>query len=260
MSINFQVTPYGNKTTILEDNKYCLYGDPIEGNAPGKTPKLFFSLRGNYPHIRIKLNNGKQKEEGNVDLPLDLITMMSIVECLNQVANTRDPHTHVVGVKKAWWDKTNNRPGEPFIAAFIYIGRDNDGECFIGVQRGKSKESKDYLKMKFHFTPAEFHPILDAQTQQPLAKPQTSTIMARAWVRLLTQLLPMINANVWDYNITNEGKFALKQAGGNTGNQNGGYTQRSSAPAPAAEPGYGEMKAQQSEPKPEPSFDEDFPW
>lgn len=271
MSITFQKTPFDQKVTILDDQKYCLFGDPVDGTLPGKQPKLFFSIRGNYPHIRIFLNNGKQGNEGKIDLALDLLAYMCLIQQLEEVALSPTPVTHCVAVKQVRFDKETKKRSEPYVGAIIAVGRNTDGEVFLGVQRGKSPESKNYLRMRFHFAPPDFHPLMD-EKGEVLSRSKVSTIVARAWVRLLTQVIPLVNTHVWDYATTNEGSWAIKkkaEEGNGGGNYQGGYKQRNNGSynngnngggynnPPRNEGGY---NSQPSEPAADKSFDDDLPW
>lgn len=257
--INFQTTPFNQKVTILDDAKMSLTADPIEGNKPGRAPKLNFSLRGNYPHIRIRLNNGKTKEEGNIDLAIDLLTFMGITVALEDACRSQQPMTKTFAVKRQGFDRNTKRPTEPYIAALVIVGKDRDGYEFIGIQRGQNANSKNYLTLKFKFLPAEFHPVIDQATGQSLSGPEVSNLIARGYTKLLQSLVPLINANVWDYSTTQEGKWAIKNAGNNQQNTTG-YTpqynnQSSQASAPAAAPQTQSQSSSNDNP-----FDDDIPW
>lgn len=221
MSITLQQTPFNQKVTILNDSKYSLEGDPIEGSKPGRPPRLFFEVHGNYPRIRIRLNNCVQGEQGRLDLALDLIALTSIIEMIEAASKSANPVSYAMEVKKRGFDRQTNKPTEPYTQALIVIGRNTDGRVFFGVQRG-NKNSKNYLKLNFHFLPPEFHPVIDLQTGQPLAASSVSTLIAKAWVRLLTNLVMLINANTWQYSETWEGKQAAKNGGNNGGQNNSG--------------------------------------
>lgn len=222
MSIQFQQTPFNQKVTLLNDNKYALIGDPIEGNQPGKAPKLNFEVRGNYPHIRIKLNNGQKGKDGQIDLALDLLALSSIIVAIEDAVRSREPMSQFIAVKRRGFDRSTNKPTEPYIYALIVVGRDTDGEVFFGVQIG-NKNSKNHQVLKFHFTPPDYHPIVDGQSGELIDTSRLSSIMARAWAKLLENLVPLINANVWDYNTTSEGKWANERAQKEGGNNQGGY-------------------------------------
>lgn len=226
MAINFQKTPFNQNVTILDDNKHCLYGDPIEGNQPGRSPKLFFSLKGNYPHLRIKLNNGQTGKDGNLDLAMDMPSMMALIVALEDATRAKEAMSTCIEVRRQGFDRQTNRPTEPYVYAYVIVGKDRDGCEFIGIQRGK-KDSKGYLALKFQFTAPDFHGIIDMATGQAVSRPRLSNIMARAWIKILSQWLPLIEANIWDYNITQEGKFAIKRAAengvGDNQSRNNGY-------------------------------------
>lgn len=278
MSIAFQNTPFNQKVTIMDDQKYCLFGDPIEGTLPGKMPKLFFSIRGNYPHIRIFLNNGKSGNDGKIDLALDLLAYMCLVQQLEEVAKATQPVTQCIAIKQTRFDKETKKRSEPYIGAILAVGKNADGEVFLGVQRGKSPESKNYLRMLFHFAPPDFHPLLDADGNV-LPRSRVSVIVAKAWVRLLTELIPLINVHVWDYATTPEGSWAIKrqaEQGGGNNNNGGGYTSRQNNGGGYNNNNSGGYNNRQennsysnnnsggysapAEPAAEKSFDDDLPW
>lgn len=236
MTIQQQETPFKQKVTILNDSKYSLEGDPIEGTKPGRPPRLFFEVHGNYPRIRIRLNNGQQGEQGRIDLALDLVALSAIIEMIDQAAKSQQPMSNAIEVKKRGFDRQANKPTEPYTQALIVIGRSQEGNVFFGVQRG-NKNSKNYLKLNFHFTPPEFHPVINLQTGQPAERSVVSTLIARAWVRLLSELMFLINAHIWNYNDTWEGKQAAKNGDNNNGSN--GYTSYNRNPAPDNNGGYG---------------------
>ena len=221
MAIQQFETPFKQKVTILNDSKYALEGDPIEGTKPGRPPKLNFEVHGNYPRIRIRLNNGQQGEAGRIDLALDLVALSAIIEMIDQAAKSQQPMSNAIEVKKRGFDRQTNKPTEPYTQALIVIGRSQEGNVFFGVQRG-NKNSKNYLKLNFHFAPPEFHPVINLQTGQPAERSVVSTLIARAWVRILSELMFIVNANLWNYNETWEAKQAAKNGDNNNGSN--GYS------------------------------------
>lgn len=256
MSIQIQKTPYNQSVTILNDNKYTLTGDPIEGNKPGRTPRLGFNMRGSYPEIVIRLNNGKTGEEGRISLPIDLIAFNQFIVMLEDAIKSTSPIANIMHVKKAGFDAAARKPIEPYVYAAIVVGRDTDNCVFVSVVRGKPG-SKNHLKLKFHFIEPEFHPLVDASTGERLPRDKVSTMVARAYKKTLEQLLPMVNAHLWDYTRTIEGKMAAKNAGnGNNGN-NGGYNNQQSNSGYSTNNSGGSYNAP-AEPQ-QASFD-DIPW
>lgn len=259
-----QTTPFNQKVTILNDNKLRLTGEPLEGNEPNRLPWMCFSLVQNYPYIKVNLNNGKQKEEGKFDLALDQVAFQAIISALEDAVRSKEPTMVTIGVKRRGFDRTTNRPSEPYLYATVTVGKDADGCEFIGIQRGK-KESKNYVSLKFSFTDPEYHPVIETATGQPASRSRVSNLIARGFIRLLNQYMSVLNVLTWKYENTGEGKFALKQQeknGGNQGNQGGykpQYNQNNSG-------GYNGgnnssySSSSESDNQANKSFDENLPW
>lgn len=216
MTIQYQQSAFGAKQTILNDDKFRLYGNPIEGNQNGRVPTLYVDTKNNNPRIMVRLNNGKQGEEGKLELNLDLPTLSALLVMMEDAIRSKQPIVQRVEVKKTGWDRQANKPRDPYTYASIFIGKDADGLEFIGVQHKQ-------LKLTFHFTEAEFHPFIDTSTGQPATRQYVSNILARAWVKIMSQIVPMILAHVWDYGNTPEAARAKRQQQNGQGGNNGGY-------------------------------------
>lgn len=221
MSIHYQDGHFNQKLTVLNDAKLRLYGDLIEGNQPGRLPFAYFDFRGNNPRLRAILNNGKKGDEGTITLNLDIMVVFSILEAIKEACNSSEPTVRLFEVKKQGFDQATRKPKEPYTYAVIAVGKNTDGVEFIGIQRG-NENRKDFAKCTFYFMPPEFHQILDKTTMQPLPKNKTSNIMARAYASLLTRLMPLIAANVWEYQQTPEAKRLNKTQAQGAG-ENGTY-------------------------------------
>ena len=260
MSIQYQQNPFNQKLTMLSDPKYALTGDPIEGNKPGRNPKLFLEMNGNYPRVRVQLNNGQKGDDGRIVLNLDLVAAMSIITALEDATHAKEPCVQLIEVKRRGYDRAANKSTEPYGYAWIAVGKNSDGCEFIGVQRGK-KDSKNYLKLNFNFTHPEFHPILDGSTGQEVTRQKLSNIIARGFVKLWSSLLPIVAANVWDYNTTPDGKWALEQAAKNPRDgQSGGYQQYANNRQRDERPQQSSYTPPAESSSPDASFDDEFPF
>lgn len=219
MTIQYQVSAFNAKQTILNDEKFRLFGNPIEGNQNGRVPVLYVDTKGNNPRLMVRLNNGKQGEDGKLELNLDLMTISSLIVMMEDAIRSKQPIVQRIEVKRGGWDRQANRPRDPYLYASVFVGKDADGLEFIGVQHKQQK-------LTFHFTEAEFHPFIDTTTGAPASRQYVSNILARAWVKVMSLLVPMILAHVWDYNSTPEASRARRQQqngqGGNNQNNNGG--------------------------------------
>lgn len=217
MTIQYQNSAFGAKQTILNDEKFRLYGNPIEGNQNGRVPTLYVDTKNNNPRIMVRLNNGKQGEEGRLELNMDLPTLSAILVMMEDAIRSKQPIVQRVDVKKTGWDRQANKPRDPYTYASIFVGKDADGLEFIGVQQKQ-------LKITFHFTEAEFHPFIDTSTGQPASRQYVSNILARAWVKIMSQVVPLILSHVWSYDNTPEAARAKRQQqngqGNNTNNNN----------------------------------------
>lgn len=254
-----QVNPFGQKVTILNDVKLRLTGDPVDGNQPGRLPFLFFDMPGNYPRLTAQLNNGKKGDEGRIQFNLDMVAFQMIISSLEDAIRAKQPMSRSIAVKKASFDRQNNRPGEPYVFGYVIVGKDADGCEFIGIQRG-SKDSRNYAKVKFGFTTPEFHPLIDTATGQPASRQEVSSLIARGYVRFLSQAVTFINTALWEYASTAEGKRANKQNNGGDNNQQKGYGEGYGQRSQASN-NYDEGKAStQTYSEPTESFDDDLPF
>ena len=261
MSIQFQTTAYNSKVTILNDEKLALTGEPIEGNKPGRTPKLNFVIHGNNARCIVKLNNGKQDDEGRIVFPIDLPTMFNIIVALEDAVKAKEAMGTIIEVKRTGFDRTTNKPTDPYAYGWITIGKDSDGNEFIGVQRGK-KESKHHVKVKFFFTHPEFHPVLDSNGQ-PVSRQRLSNIVARGYIKLLESMIPYINAHVYDFNTTPTGKWMLEQKaknGNNYSNNNHNRNNDTNDNGGSYNSNNSSNNSSSSNDNPDSSFDDDFPF
>ena len=71
---------------------------------------------------------------------------------------------------------------------------------------------------------------MDTATGQQATRQQISSILARAWVKMMTILVPVVTSHVWDYEATPEAKRAKRQQqnGGNNGGNGNGYNNNNS--------------------------------
>lgn len=224
MSIQYQPTPFQQKVTILNDDKFRLYGSqPVEGNQNGRVPTLHVDTKGNNPRLMVRLNNGKKGDEGRIEMNLDLPTFTALLVMMEDAIRAKQTMSQAIQVKKAGWDRQANKPRDPYLYATIHIGKDADGLEFIGIQQKNTK-------LGFYFTEPEFHPIVDTATGQQATRQQISSILARAWVKMMTILVPVVTSHVWDYEATPEAKRAKRQQqnGGNNGGNGNGYNNNNS--------------------------------
>lgn len=219
MSIQYQNTPWGKqKATILNDDKLRLYGDQVEGNQPGRPPIMWIDTWNNYPRMMIDLRNGKDAKERRIELNLDLIAFNMLITMVEKSIRSQEPVLYRFEVKTRGWDRQNNRPGDPYVKASIIVGKDSDGLEFIGIQM-KDK------KYAFRFTEPEYHPVINTQTNQPATRKEVSSLIAIGWVRIMSQLVALVNAHTWSFEETQGAKMHRNQQEKNGGNNqnNGGY-------------------------------------
>lgn len=260
MSIQFQDAPFNQRVTLLNDAKFRLIGDMLEGNQPGRLPFMQVSLNKNYPQIRVVLNNGKKGDEGSFVLNLDMQTFMGILVALEDATRAKQEMCHLFDVKRQAFDPATRKPKEPYSYAVIAVGKNVDGVEFIGIQRG-NPGGKNFVRVNFFFTAPEFHPILDRTTMQPATRQTVSNLMARGFVKLYTQLLPLINAHTWVYAETAEAKREAKRAQqgqqggyGNQQQQQGYQPSYQPQAQPAVAPAAPAVAPQDN------SFEDDIPW
>lgn len=250
MSIQYQTTPFNQKVTALNDNKFRLYAPtPIEGNQNGRVPTLYVDTKGNNPRMMVRLNNGKQGDEGRIELNLDLPTMTAILIMMEDAIRAKQAMTQAVQVKRGGWDRQANKPRDPWVFATIHVGKDADGLEFIGVQTKQQK-------IAFYFTEAEFHPFIDTATNQPATRQQVSNVLARSWVKMMSILVPMVVAHVWNYDASPEGQRARRDReknGGNGNNNQGGYSNNNGYNANRNNGGYNNNQQQQPQYNPQPA-------
>nr|DAT18079.1 MAG TPA: hypothetical protein [Caudoviricetes sp.] len=225
MTIQFQDTHHPQvKATVLSDRSLRLHGDPVEGNQAGRYPYCYLSVvqRDNEVLLRGNLNNGKRGDEGSFKIPFNPLDFAAFMVMLEDVLRSNDKITKIMEIKRSQFSQSE-RKFVPVSQGTIAVGRDADGLEFIGIRK------KGLPALKFRFTPAELVTHINSTTMEPCTRNEVSTTYARAFLKYMSLIVPVLGAHLWRYDATNEARYIEKRnkdngnGGGNNNYNNGGY-------------------------------------
>jgi hypothetical protein len=171
--------------TPLDNNKLQLYAM----NDEGKSARLLWSIINNNPRITVYTNmstdSGEEKNFGRISANLDMPVFMTVLELLNNVGSLPNGEKYVME-NKGYTYVGGRRSDNPTKVSELWIGKDAEGVVWLSVV------AEGRPKIKFELLLPSFHTLMSASTGQPLGKAKVSEIVAKGYVRLLTQLVPVI--------------------------------------------------------------------
>jgi hypothetical protein len=201
---------------------------------------LGFDFYQNNPRLVVDTKDpnlsGKENGYGRFSANLDTVVFTMLLECISAAIASKEPmrvklennnHEYVDG----------KRSQEITHLTDVWVGRDQEGHIFIQVLSTKGQQ---WPSIKFIFGPSDtrYHKFYK-EDGSAWSRAELSVLAARAYVRLLTGLLPVI-ADTHYYEAPQNNSWGGNKGGGGGGNYRGngggggGYQQRQ--PAPAAAP------------------------
>jgi hypothetical protein len=159
---------------------------------------------------------GEEKNFGRISANLDMPVFMTVLELLNRVETLPNGEKYVME-NNGFTYLGGRRSDKPSKVSELWIGKDAEGVIWLSVV------ADGRPKVKFELLLPSFHTLMSASTGQPLGKAKVSEIVAKGYVRLLTQLVPIIYNNHYVEpaelpDRPNDNKF---------GNKSGGFKQSS---------------------------------
>ena len=161
------------KKNILNENKIKLYGVPLEGSK--RAPTLSFSVIANMPRMTVFFNDNANNRATAAMAPGAFFTFLEMVlEVCNAPADTLWPVYNFTGP-----------PNEKIQVSTTYVGKDQKGQVYVSIGE------KDKPKTKFIFRADSYHHIKD-KSGEDLSEALVSTLVARAWVRMLGEFISQL--------------------------------------------------------------------
>jgi len=202
--------------TAFNEFKMRLLAPKPDGQR--RAPSLSVSVIRNNPRIDVYTEVEGDRDRGKITAPMDSTTFFALLSVLEAVIEgPSDEQT-----------KITNKIGPPQdkrIVSTTIVGKDKDGKVFISVV------ATERPKVKFVFLPSDWHSFAH-KDGTPYGEAELSMVYARAWLKLLSSLVPaVLNTHYMEPEPRDDGGNN-KWSGGNKGYR---------APAPATD------------------FDEDFP-
>lgn len=160
--------------TIFNHSKFSLTGEPWEPNGKEK-PSLKFKIHENNPRFMVYMNDNKNK--GPIAYALDPIIFQEFAAVLRYVISDKKPNRFGFELKSSY-DHRGNRTEKPGPVSKIYVGRNGEGEVYIGFH------AKGEALAKFPFTPSWYADLTDANGEK-VTKEFGSEIRGTGWINAL---------------------------------------------------------------------------
>ncbi len=200
---------YGNKPqyptrskTILDDNKLKLSADPVAGGTNRPTLSLYVANTPNQegaiaanPRIDVYTNVPTDKDRGLIRAAMDMPAFFHLMELMSLVSNAATEAGTVYTIDNAKPDFRNGKRQEmPLLETRTIVGKDKEGRVYISIL----STDTDRPKIRFHFGAGQYHRITRPQGTA-LTDAEVSMLAATAWVRQMTQLVPLVASNEYKY-------------------------------------------------------------
>ena len=221
--------------------------NPMLKTGPWAT--LGFDFIQNNPRIVVDTKDpnlsGPENGYGRITAPLDSVVFLMLIEGIQAAIQAKEAMK--LKIENSNHEFVNGqRSAEIAHLTDIWIGKDAEGQVFISVVKANAS---NWPSIKFTFGPADrrYHKFFKEDGNE-WSKAELSVLAAKAYVRLLTGLLPCI-ADTHYYEAPPNPNWKSGGGGGNkfgggggynrggNGGGGGGYQQRPAAPAAAAPAG-----------------------
>lgn len=172
-----------SRKTAVDDNKLRLTAPKIDG--ADKPPTLQVRMDRNNVHILVWTNKPSDKFGGNLSARMDSIVFNMFMQKLTDVINGEP------GCKEYVENKFKPREKKELeIMSQLVFGKDKEGRVYISVI--SPDESRP--KIKFVFKNSYFHRFVHGSTGEPYTEAEVSVLTAKAWQKLLGDMVNIILA------------------------------------------------------------------
>lgn len=205
MADNFQRPQ--RKKNALDNAKITMRAQ----NKAGKTASLIFGLINNNPRLTVYTNDPNDTADyGKIVAALDTPMFNALLEMLKEVIDT--PGACKFGLRnKNYIYPKGQRSETPVVVSDVLVGRDETGVVWIAVT------ARNRPLINFQFINPEFHMFIDSDGN-PMEKSRASNFTARAYLRLLSQMVNTLQVTDWI-----EPQPKPQRPGGNGGSGGGNY-------------------------------------
>ena len=162
--------------TAFNEYKLRIMGPMQEGAT--RAPTLGVSVIKNNPRIDVYTNIQGDRDNGRISAPMDAVNFFALLVKLEDIIGG-EPDVQVKIPCKT------GAPGQQRLISTVVTGKDNQGRVFISVV------AQDRPKIKFTFLPSDWHGLVH-KDGTPYGEAEMSVVFARAWLRLMTQLVPNV--------------------------------------------------------------------
>lgn len=162
-------------------SRFVMYA--LEPGGSGKKSSLRWSIYGTNPRITINTNNEADKNVnyGMINAGMDPVTFFLLLDLLEKIAKD-DTKPNKMKLDCLTTSKTDDGGRtQPFLNSEVWIGKDDEGICWISVV------AKDRPKIKFNFTMSDYHKLHKA-TGGPFTESEISCMLAIATANALKEI------------------------------------------------------------------------
>lgn len=182
--------PNLRKKNALDHRKLNLF-TPCPA-APEKLATLIWGIFSNNPRLTVYTgdpsDNSEQNGYGRISANLDTPTFYAFIRLLEKVANSDKPMKDKIQNKNFAWIN-NQRAEHPTIVSNLWVGKETDGQVWIGVFADGRPE------IKFHILPSDYHSFYHGETNTPFAAGEVSQLYALGYCDLLRNMVSDILVN-----------------------------------------------------------------
>jgi hypothetical protein len=162
--------------------------------AKGKYSTLSYDIWNNNPRIVVSTNDpalmSPASGYGKITAALDTTVFNVYLELLSKVIESKENTKYKI---ENFGNVKGGDPKVPQHLTDLYVGRDDDG-VFVSVI--SKQQGMPVIKFPFNISDPRYHIVKNA-TGEPVSKSEMSTIAARAYLRLLTQVMGHLTVSNW---------------------------------------------------------------
>jgi hypothetical protein len=213
-----------NKQAILGGSKFSLIVQ--HPSQPKNKAALNLDVWAGNPRLvvwtRDERLTGPEDNKGKIQASMDGLALFAVLEMVKDaVASTESVRWKLE--TDNFERKNGDRAQEASREADVWVGRDKEGVIYISVI--KPNDSR-WPVIKFEFGPSDPRFIRWMTADGSPSKPQQSNLFARAWVSMMTQLLPPLMIETYrkpERPQGSGGNYQRNGGGYNRGGQGGNY-------------------------------------
>jgi len=162
--------------TAFNEYKIRLLAPKPDGQR--RAPSLTVAVIRNNPRIDVYTEVEGDKDRGKITAPMDSVTFFALMDILEKtIDGPADEQT-----------KISNKVGPPQDKRQVsttIVGKDKEGRVFISLV------ATERPKVKFVFLPSDWHTLVH-KDGSPYTEAELSMVYARAWLRLMSNLVPAV--------------------------------------------------------------------